>query len=123
MASSSEVGTKAQAPTDISPESPDHYPVDHCTTVASSSRPLAIQPGLEDTGPSPDQDMEHTPVVFEDVTLHQATLLLPKTGEEGGSCATGGRASLRPLQLTSAPAAHRDCASWKCGFLEASPAP
>lgn len=31
-----------------------------------------------------DQNMEHTPVVFEDVTLHQA-IILPKTGEEGGS--------------------------------------
>lgn len=28
------------------------------------------------------QDMEQLPVVFEDVTLHQATIL-PKTGEAG----------------------------------------
>lgn len=33
--------------------------------------------------------MEQVPVVFEDVTLHQATIL-PKTGEAGGSgCGAG----------------------------------
>lgn len=30
-----------------------------------------------------DRNMEQMPVVFEDVTLHQATIL-PKTGEAGG---------------------------------------
>ncbi|XDA81106.1 hypothetical protein R6Z07F_011082 [Ovis aries] len=65
---------------DISPESPDHYLVDHCI----DGRVLFPATGYlclvwKTLARALDQDMEHTPVVFEDVTLHQATLL-PKTG-------------------------------------------
>jgi len=65
---------------DTSPESPDHYLVDHridgrvlfpatgylCLVWKTLARALS-------------QNMEEMPVVFEDVTLHQATIL-PKTG-------------------------------------------
>ncbi|XP_008574493.1 PREDICTED: fatty acid synthase [Galeopterus variegatus] len=65
---------------DASPESPDHYLVDHridgrvifpatgylCLVWKTLARALGLA-------------MEQMPVVFEDVTLHQATLL-PKTG-------------------------------------------
>lgn len=47
--------------------------------------------------------MEQTPVVFEDVTIHQATIL-PKTGEAGWPRVV--RACWQ-LGLTSDPAAHR----------------
>lgn len=40
------------------------------------------------------QDMEQLPVVFEDVTLHQATIL-PKTGEAGRLGAARGAGSSR----------------------------
>ncbi|XP_054986055.1 fatty acid synthase [Sorex araneus] len=65
---------------DTSPESPDNYLVDHCIDgrvlfpatgyLCLAWRTLARQLG---------QDVEQTPVLFEDVTLHQATIL-PKTG-------------------------------------------
>lgn len=40
------------------------------------------------------QDMEQLPVVFEDVTLHQATIL-PKTGEAGRRGAARGAGGSR----------------------------
>ncbi|MCQ8063906.1 acyltransferase domain-containing protein [Salmonella enterica] len=65
---------------DASPESPDHYLVDHCIDgrvifpatgyLCLVWRTLARSLGLS---------LEETPVVFEEVTLHQATML-PKTG-------------------------------------------
>ncbi|XP_008826418.1 fatty acid synthase [Nannospalax galili] len=65
---------------DASPESPDHYLVDHCIDgrvifpatgyLCLVWRTLARNLGLS---------LEETPVVFEDVTLHQATIL-PQTG-------------------------------------------
>lgn len=65
---------------DINPESPDHYLVDHCIDGR------IIFPGTgylclvwKTLARALDQNMEHTPVVFEDVTLHQA-VILPKTG-------------------------------------------
>uniref|UniRef100_A0AAN0MN29 Fatty acid synthase n=1 Tax=Bubalus bubalis TaxID=89462 RepID=A0AAN0MN29_BUBBU len=65
---------------DINPESPDHYLVDHCIDGR------IIFPGTgylclvwKTLARALDQNMEHTPVVFEDVTLHQA-IILPKTG-------------------------------------------
>lgn len=74
-------------PADASPDSPDHYLVDHCIDgrvlfpatgyLCLVWRTLARRLG---------QDMEQTPVLFEDVILHQATIL-PKTGE---ALASGG---------------------------------
>lgn len=65
---------------DASPESPDHYLVDHCIDgrvlfpatgyLVLVWRTLARSLGLP---------LEQTPVVFEGVTLHQATIL-PNTG-------------------------------------------
>ncbi|XP_028740769.1 fatty acid synthase [Peromyscus leucopus] len=65
---------------DASPESPDHYLVDHCIDgrvifpgtgyLCLVWRALARSLGLS---------LEETPVVFEDVVLHQATIL-PRTG-------------------------------------------
>lgn len=65
---------------DTSPESPEHYLVDHCIDgrvifpatgyLCLAWRTLARRLGLA---------MEQLPVVFEDVTLHQATIL-PKSG-------------------------------------------
>ncbi|KAK2504120.1 hypothetical protein MC885_011188 [Smutsia gigantea] len=67
-------------PTDTSPESPDHYLVDHCIDgrvifpatgyLCLAWRTLARTLSL---------NMEQVPVVFEDVTLYQATIL-PKAG-------------------------------------------
>lgn len=67
--------------TDASPESPDHYLVDHCIDgrvifpatgyLCLVWKTLARSLGLS---------LEETPVVFEDVTLHQATIL-PRTGK------------------------------------------
>ncbi|KAM5149351.1 fatty acid synthase isoform 2-T2 [Callospermophilus lateralis] len=65
---------------DTSPESPDHYLLDHCIDgralfpatgyLCLVWRTLAHRLGLS---------LEQVPVVFEDVTLHQATIL-PRTG-------------------------------------------
>uniref|UniRef100_A0A8C3WD43 Fatty acid synthase n=1 Tax=Catagonus wagneri TaxID=51154 RepID=A0A8C3WD43_9CETA len=65
---------------DISPESPDHYLADHCI----DGRVLFPATGYlclawKTLARALNQNMEETPVVFEDVTLHQATIL-PKTG-------------------------------------------
>ncbi|XP_052513198.1 fatty acid synthase [Budorcas taxicolor] len=65
---------------DISPESPDHYLVDHCIDgriIFPATGYLCLV--WKTLARALDQNMEHTPVVFEDVTLHQATIL-PKTG-------------------------------------------
>lgn len=80
-------------------------------TTASTARPLPGHwlsvPGLEDTGPSPGPGHGAHTCSIRGRTLHQATLL-PKT-EEGGS-GYGAEGQPPTLQLTSAPAAHRDCA-------------
>lgn len=65
---------------DTSPESPDHYLVDH----SINSRVIFPATGYlclvwRTLAHALDQNMEQTPVVFEDVTIHQATIL-PKTG-------------------------------------------
>nr|XP_025855761.1 fatty acid synthase [Vulpes vulpes] len=65
---------------DTSPESPDHYLVDHCI----DGRVLFPATGYlclawKMLARALNQNMEEMPVVFEDVTLHQATIL-PKTG-------------------------------------------
>lgn len=65
---------------DIGSESPDHYLVDHCIDgrvlfPATGQLCLVWKTLARTLG----QSMEQMPVVFEDVTLHQATLL-PKTG-------------------------------------------
>lgn len=67
--------------TDASPESPDHYLVDHCIDgrvifpgtgyLCLVWKTLARSLGLS---------LEETPVVFENVSFHQATIL-PKTGK------------------------------------------
>uniref|UniRef100_A0A8D0N571 Fatty acid synthase n=1 Tax=Sus scrofa TaxID=9823 RepID=A0A8D0N571_PIG len=80
-------GSPAPAPSaeaarlpDVSPESPDHYLVDHCI----DGRVLFPGTGYlwltwKTLARALSQNLEETPVVFEDVTLHQATIL-PKTG-------------------------------------------
>ncbi|KAF5912949.1 hypothetical protein HPG69_012638 [Diceros bicornis minor] len=73
-------GTEAYARADASPESPDHYLVDHCIDgrvifPATGYLCLVWRTLARALG----QNMEQMPVVFEDVTLHQATIL-PKTG-------------------------------------------
>ncbi|XP_004639517.1 fatty acid synthase [Octodon degus] len=65
---------------DTSPESPDHYLVDHCI----DGRVLFPATGYlflvwKTLARSLSLAVEQTPVVFEGVTLHQATIL-PKTG-------------------------------------------
>uniref|UniRef100_A0A452SJH0 Fatty acid synthase n=1 Tax=Ursus americanus TaxID=9643 RepID=A0A452SJH0_URSAM len=65
---------------DTSPESPDHYLVDHCI----DGRVLFPATGYlclawKVLARALSQNMEDVPVVFEDVTLHQATIL-PKSG-------------------------------------------
>ncbi|XP_066093790.1 fatty acid synthase [Saccopteryx bilineata] len=65
---------------DTSPESPNHYLMDHCI----DGRILFPATGYlflvwRTLARTLDQDMEQMPVAFEDVTLHQATIL-PKTG-------------------------------------------
>lgn len=67
--------------TDVSPDSPDHYLVGHCIDgrilypatgyLVLAWRSLAGSLGMA---------MEQTAVMFEDVTIHQATIL-PKKGE------------------------------------------
>ncbi|XP_054448917.1 fatty acid synthase [Pteronotus mesoamericanus] len=65
---------------DTSPESPDHYLVDHCI----DGRVIFPATGYlylvwRTLARALDQNMEQMPVAFEDVTLHQATIL-PKAG-------------------------------------------
>ncbi|XP_059765124.1 fatty acid synthase [Balaenoptera ricei] len=65
---------------DASPETPDHYLLDHCI----DGRVIFPATGYlflvwKTLARALDQNMEQVPVVFEDVTLHQATIL-PKTG-------------------------------------------
>ncbi|ERE67869.1 fatty acid synthase [Cricetulus griseus] len=65
---------------DASPESPDHYLVDHCI----DGRVLFPATGYlylvwKTLARNLSLSLEETPVVFEDVTIHQATIL-PKTG-------------------------------------------
>ncbi|XP_048467070.1 fatty acid synthase-like [Rhincodon typus] len=65
---------------DMSPESPDSYIVDHCIDgrvlyPATGYLVLAWRALLRLTGAV----MEQTPVIFEDVVIHRATIL-PKTG-------------------------------------------
>lgn len=97
-------GTKTYTRADTSPESPDHYLADH----SINSRVIFPATGYlclvwRTLAHALDQNMEQTPVVFEDVTIHQATIL-PKTGEAAWP---GGVRACWPLGLTSDPAAHR----------------
>ncbi|KAM5309029.1 fatty acid synthase [Glossophaga mutica] len=65
---------------DASPESPDHYLVDHCIdgrVIFPATGYLCLV--WKTLARSLDKDMEQMPVAFEDVTLHRATIL-PKTG-------------------------------------------
>lgn len=67
--------------TDINPESPDFYLIGHCIDgrvlyPATGYLVLAWRTLVRNLGVV----MENTPVTFEDVTIHRATIL-PKTGE------------------------------------------
>ncbi|XP_043860025.1 LOW QUALITY PROTEIN: fatty acid synthase [Dromiciops gliroides] len=65
---------------DAGTESPDHYLVDHCIdgrVIFPATGYLCLV--WKTLARSLDMSMEQMPVVFEDVTLHQATIL-PKTG-------------------------------------------
>ncbi|XP_057571036.1 fatty acid synthase isoform X2 [Hippopotamus amphibius kiboko] len=65
---------------DTSPESPDHYLSDHCIDgriIFPATGYLCLV--WKTLARALDHDMEQVPVVFEDVMLHQATIL-PKTG-------------------------------------------
>ena len=53
------------------------------------------------------QNVDEMPVVFEDVTFHQA-VILPKTGEAGGPPGEDGSADGRPLLLSPSLAVRRD---------------
>uniref|UniRef100_A0A673IZX3 Fatty acid synthase n=1 Tax=Sinocyclocheilus rhinocerous TaxID=307959 RepID=A0A673IZX3_9TELE len=65
---------------DMNPESPDYYMIGHCIDgrvlyPATGYLVLAWRTLMRSLGAV----MEHTPVTFEDVTIHRATIL-PKTG-------------------------------------------
>ncbi|KAK7134929.1 hypothetical protein R3I93_018135 [Phoxinus phoxinus] len=65
---------------DMNPESPDYYMIGHCIDgrvlyPATGYLVLAWRTLMRSLGTV----MEHTPVTFEDVTIHRATIL-PKTG-------------------------------------------
>lgn len=65
---------------DMNPESPDYYMIGHCIDgrvlyPATGYLVLAWRTLMRSLGTV----MEHTPVMFEDVTIHRATIL-PKTG-------------------------------------------
>ncbi|KAG9267961.1 fatty acid synthase [Astyanax mexicanus] len=65
---------------DVNPESPDHYMIGHCIDgrvlyPATGYLVLAWRTLMKSLGTV----FEHTPVTFEDVTIHRATIL-PKTG-------------------------------------------
>lgn len=66
---------------DMNPESPDYYMIGHCIDgrvlyPATGYLVLAWRTLMRSLGAV----MEHTPVIFEDVTIHRATIL-PKTGK------------------------------------------
>lgn len=66
---------------DINPESPDYYMIGHCIDgrvlyPATGYLVLAWRTLMRSLGTV----LEHTPVTFEDVTIHRATIL-PKTGK------------------------------------------
>lgn len=66
---------------DINPESPDYYMIGHCIDgrvlyPATGYLVLAWRTLMRSLGTV----LEHTPVTFEDVTIHRATIL-PKIGE------------------------------------------
>uniref|UniRef100_A0A673JA25 Fatty acid synthase n=1 Tax=Sinocyclocheilus rhinocerous TaxID=307959 RepID=A0A673JA25_9TELE len=66
---------------DMNPESPDYYMIGHCIDgrvlyPATGYLVLAWRTLMRSLGAV----MEHTPVTFEDVTIHRATIL-PKTGK------------------------------------------
>lgn len=66
---------------DMNPESPDNYMIGHCIDgrvlyPATGYLVLAWRTLMRSLGTV----MEHTPVTFEDVTIHRATIL-PKTGK------------------------------------------
>lgn len=83
-------GAEAFVLTDASPESPDHYLVDHCIDgrvifpgtgyLCLVWKTLARSLGLS---------LEETPVVFENVSFHQATIL-PRTGKRPRRWGGGG---------------------------------
>jgi len=65
----------------MNPESPDYYMIGHCIDgrvlyPATGYLVLAWRTLMRSLGTV----MEHTPVTFEDVTIHRATIL-PKTGK------------------------------------------
>lgn len=67
--------------TDMNPESPDYYMIGHCIDgrvlyPATGYLVLAWRTLMRSLGTV----MEQTPVTFEDVTIHRATIL-PKTGK------------------------------------------
>ncbi|XP_037013862.2 fatty acid synthase [Artibeus jamaicensis] len=65
---------------DASPESPDHYLVDHCIdgrVIFPATGYLCLV--WRTLARALDKNVDQVPVVFEDVTLHRATIL-PKTG-------------------------------------------
>lgn len=67
----------------MSPDSPDHYLIDHCI----DGRVLYPATGYlvlawRTLARSLSMAMEEMPVMFEDVTIHQATII-PKKGEGG----------------------------------------
>lgn len=71
-------------PADAGPESPDHYLLDHCI----DGRVLFPATGYlylvwKTLARNLSLPLEQTPVVFEGVTVHQATIL-PRTGEGAG---------------------------------------
>lgn len=75
--------------TDMNPESPDYYLVGHCIDgrvlyPATGYLVLAWRTLARSLGTS----MEELPVVFEDVAIHQATIL-PKKGEASQSALEG----------------------------------
>ena len=75
--------TETRAHTDASPESPDHYLVDHCIdgrVIYPATGYLCLV--WRTLARALDKNLEQTSVAFEDVTLHRATIL-PKTGEVG----------------------------------------
>lgn len=83
-------------PADTSPESPDHYLVDHCIdgrVIFPATGYLCLV--WRTLARTLNLNMEQVPVVFEDVTLYQATIL-PKAGEMGGHGGRGGGWPLTP---------------------------
>lgn len=72
--------------TDVNPESPEHYLVGHCIDgrvlyPATGYLVLAWRTLARSLGTT----LEELPIMFEDVTIHQATIL-PKKGESNKVC-------------------------------------